>query len=167
MNSWKTFIFSLNLVLVFIFFGVTVVKNENVLAKGQELYLSLYISDPRSLMQGDYMELRYALTEQIRQKKTDKENGYAVVNVSDGSLIRLQKDVVPVVKGEVAIRYVYDDKIWPKVMLSNHSFMFQEGNSHYYNGARYALVKVDKRGNIHVLHLCDSNKQILGPGKDE
>ena len=42
-------------------FNVAIYRNERLLASGETLYLELAPVDPRSLMQGDYMRLRYAV----------------------------------------------------------------------------------------------------------
>ena len=50
-------------------------KYEQHLAEGDTVLLALAPVDPRSLMQGDYMRLRFAITDDIRQvfKKQDKD----------------------------------------------------------------------------------------------
>src|SRR5205807_976804 len=45
--------------------ALLVVEKERLLAEGAPILLELRPRDPRSLMQGDYMELRYALADVI------------------------------------------------------------------------------------------------------
>ncbi|MBP3716280.1 MAG: GDYXXLXY domain-containing protein [Paludibacteraceae bacterium] len=162
MKNWKTTALSLNLAAVLVFFGLLLVKNEQVISNGPEIYLQLRPVDPRSIMQGDYMELNYSLCNEIN-KRNEKEKGYAIVGVDKEQLIRLQDEVKPVNDGEVALKYTAGHHGRNgRIRLSNHSYFFQEGTGSIYSQAKYALVKVDKCGNIHIVHLCDHNKKILG-----
>ena len=43
-------------------------QNERLIKQGETLLLELAPVDPRSLMQGDYMALRFAMADAIRQQ---------------------------------------------------------------------------------------------------
>ena len=79
MKRCKKIIILLNLVLVVVLFNVSVWKKEQVLAHGDLVLLQLAPVDPRSLMQGDYMELRYdfGITEPMRTPAAKR--GYCVI----------------------------------------------------------------------------------------
>ena len=54
---------------------------EHVLESGETVILELAPVDPRSLMQGDYMELRFAITDDIEHAtrgQYDQDRGYNV-----------------------------------------------------------------------------------------
>nr|WP_255016738.1 GDYXXLXY domain-containing protein [Psychrobacter sp. PraFG1]UTT87693.1 GDYXXLXY domain-containing protein [Psychrobacter sp. PraFG1] len=55
----------LGLLLTLSVVNISIAKNEKLLATGESVLLKLAPVDPRSLMQGDYMALNYALSEQI------------------------------------------------------------------------------------------------------
>ena len=58
--------------------GWIVWSNERILAHGQVVRLELAPADPRSLMQGDYMMLNYALVNALRLAQA-RDDGFAVV----------------------------------------------------------------------------------------
>lgn len=58
------------LLLVLLAVNLMVLNKESSLAQGRTVFLELAPVDPRSLMQGDYMVLRYALADQVPQAKT-------------------------------------------------------------------------------------------------
>ena len=59
-------------------------RTEQALASGQEVILELAPVDPRSLMQGDYMALNFALGEHIRPLLGDDKpaTGHAVIRTN-------------------------------------------------------------------------------------
>src|SRR5690349_17971400 len=60
--------------------NVSIFQREQLLREGRVVLLELAPVDPRSLMQGDYMALRFRLADQIPESAQD---GVAVVAVDD------------------------------------------------------------------------------------
>ena len=52
-----------NLIILLGLFNNSILQKEELLSNGQLILLELVPVDPRSLMQGDYMRLRYAISE--------------------------------------------------------------------------------------------------------
>ena len=65
MKKYKWIIILLNLVLLLIYFNYSVVKKEELLKNAQFVLFELAPVDPRSLIQGDYMTLRYKILDNI------------------------------------------------------------------------------------------------------
>jgi uncharacterized membrane-anchored protein len=67
-----------------------IVGKERIVANGTVVLLRLAPRDPRSLMQGDYMALRYALAGEVgRAANTVKiSDGHAVVDLDDRQVAR-------------------------------------------------------------------------------
>lgn len=168
MNKIKYWLIAINLVAVLSYFGMEIAHKEDLLKHGTQVYLKLRPTDPRSLMQGDYMRLRFAITDKIPYADTrdSRREGkgimYAIVSVPDGEYIRTQMDFEGIAPGEVAI------KIFSKnygYYLSSENYFFEEGTGLLYNNAKYALVVVDDEGNIYIKNLCDKDRNVIEKGQ--
>lgn len=161
MKKYKWIIVLLNLVLLLVYFNHSITKKEELLKDGQLILLELAPVDPRSLMQGDYMTLRYEISEDIDFDNMPKR-GYCVVRLDSSGIankIRFQKDVSPLNVGEHLIEYTSPDK-W-NVNIGAESFFFEEGQAEKYEKAKYGGVKIDKDGNSLLLGLYDEHQQKI------
>lgn len=159
MKKYKWLIILLNLILLLVYFNYSVVKKEELLKNGQLILLELAPVDPRSLMQGDYMALRYKISESIDYNNMPKR-GYCVVRLNANGVankVRFQKDLTPLNEGEHFIKYTSSDL--QNVNIGAESFFFQEGQAEKYDKAKYGGVKIDKNGNSLLIGLY--NEQLL------
>ncbi|PQA92469.1 hypothetical protein B0A69_15675 [Chryseobacterium shigense] len=155
MKKYKWIIILLNLVILLVYFNYSVAKKEELLKDGQLVLLQLAPVDPRSLMQGDYMSLRYSLSENIYSKYLPKR-GYCVVRLDDKGIaerIRFQQEKTPLNKGEYIIKYTAPNE-W-NINIGAESFFFQEGHARKYEKAKYGGIKIDKNGNSLLVGLYD------------
>lgn len=155
MKKYKWIIILLNLVLLLIYFNHSIAKKEELLKDGQLVLLELAPVDPRSLMQGDYMALRYKISENI-DFDTIPRRGYCVVVLDQNDKaerVRFQKDVTPLNTGEHLIEFTTPDK-W-NINIGAESFFFQEGHAEKYEKAKYGGVKIDENGNSLLVGLYD------------
>lgn len=161
MKKYKWLIIIFNLVLLLVYFNYSVMEKETLLKNGQPILLKLAPVDPRSLMQGDYMTLRYDISNTINAEKIPKR-GYCVVKLDPQGVaqrVRFQKDVTPLTSGEYLIKYSSPDD-W-RINIGAESFFFQEGQAEKYNKAAYGGIKTDKDGNSLLIGLYDEQlKQI-------
>ena len=161
MKKYKWIIILLNLFLLLIYFNHSIAKKEELLKDGQLVLLELAPVDPRSLMQGYYMTLRYIISEDIDFNNMPKR-GYCVVRLDSSGIankIRFQKDITPLNLGEYIIEYTSSDK-W-NVNIGAESFFFQEGQAEKYEKAKYGGVKIDKNGNSLLIGLYDEQLQKI------
>ena len=161
MKKYKWIIILLNLVLLLIYFNYSVANKEKLLKDGQLVLLELAPVDPRSLMQGDYMALRYKISEDISSENIPKR-GFCVVRLDSSVIaykIRFQKDITPLNEGEHLIGYASPDK-W-NVNIGAESFFFQEGQAENYEKAKYGGVKIDKEGNSLLIGLYDEQQKKI------
>jgi uncharacterized membrane-anchored protein len=157
----KKVIFIASTLLVFAAFNYGIFQKEEIKANGETVLLELAPVDPRSLIQGDYMQLRYAIEQnQISQAK--EKNGYMVV-VLDQNKVATFKSFYE--KGELAaneklLRYhaKYD-----QIRIVPDSFMFQEGHAKFYEQAKYGVFKFDKKGNHLLVALANANLNLISP----
>ena len=161
MKKYKWLIIVLNLILLLVYFNYSVIKKEELLKDGQLVLLKLAPVDPRSLMQGDYMALRYDISENIDYNKMPKR-GYCVVRLDSCGVaekVRFQKDIVPLNKGEMLIKYSASDR-W-NVNIGAESFFFQEGHAEKYEQAKYGGIKIDGKGNSLLIGLYDEQRKKI------
>jgi uncharacterized membrane-anchored protein len=144
--------------------NAAIYRNERLLASGETIYLELAPVDPRSLMQGDYMRLRYAIE---RRAQNDPgawtaRGGYMVASLDenrvasfvrfyDGGAIGPNERLVPYHRERRALRIAPD------------SFMFQEGQAAVYAGARFGEFKTDGAGRQLLVGLAGPDRKRLGP----
>jgi len=161
MKKYKWAILLLNLVLLLVYFNYSIVQKEELLKDGQLVLLELAPTDPRSLMQGDYMTLRYTIAEDVHLKNIPKR-GYCVVQLDSNGVahtVRFQKGLNPLAQGEFLIEYTAPDK-W-NVNIGAESFFFQEGQAKQYEQAKFGGVKIDKKGNSLLIGLYDAQHRKI------
>ena len=157
MKKYKCVIILVNLIIILGLFNHSVFRKEILLSDGQLVLLELAPVDPRSLMQGDYMRLRYAISEDINQDSIAKR-GFCVVKLVENGIaqkVRLQENREPVHDNEILIEYTV--KGWRGINIGAESYFFQEGQAGKYGNAKYGGIKVDKQGNSVLVGLYDKS----------
>lgn len=143
-----------------------IMRKERTLDDGAQILLELRPADPRSLLQGDYMALRYARTTLPPADIGDSlaRRGTAIVKVdSDGvaQFVRLD-DGTPLGAGELRLSYkrrLYEQEI----SYGADSFFFQEGDAESYTDAKYGILRVDADGNSILVGLAGPDRNMLNP----
>lgn len=151
----------LNLLALLIYFGYAIVAKEALLKDGQLVLLELAPLDPRSLIQGDYMTLRYKISENADAKDIPKR-GYCVIHLDSNGIAskaRFQQHKSPLSRHEHLIEYTRPDR-W-NINIGAESFFFEEGQAEKYGKAKYGGVKVDKNGNSLLMALYDEKLQKI------
>lgn len=187
MKKYEWFLILANLVFVLIFFTYSVVKKEILMDKGQLVLLKLAPVDPRSLMQGDYMSLRYAiidnssiietsadstLTDGMETQSIYDKDGrpkyteaYCVVRLDSNcvaTLLRYQKECTPLNRDEVLIKCKRKRKrYWSFYAIGAEDYFFQEGEASKYENAKFGGLKIDTDGNSILFGLYDKNKKRI------
>ena len=165
MLTKKGIVILLNLVLVLALFNWSVVQKEEILDEGQLVLLELAPVDPRSLMQGDYMRLNYAISRpedgELFQKLPLK--GYAVLKLNQDNvaeLVRFQEEESPLNSKEQLLKYSKGS--W-SINLGAESYFFEEGQAKVFEQAKYGGLKVDEKGNSILVGLYDERQQLIKP----
>ena len=135
-------------VLVLAMVNMSIQGKERIVRTGETIFLDLRPVDPRSLMQGDYMALRFNLADEITATLSDTPTG-----ASQTAQILLDERRVATlapagIKGDLFIRYRLRG---PQVWLGTNAYFFEEGTAHNYDAARYAEFKVDRGSGEAVL----------------
>lgn len=151
--------------LVLVFVNYQTYQREQIVLNGRVVLLQLAPVDPRSLIQGDYMRLRYAIANSI-DDATDLERGYVVVHIDSNNVAhyaRIHNTSSPLADNEILLPFRQES--WGQPYVGPMSFFFQEGHAKYYNDAAYGEIRVSKSGSILLVGLRDSNLKPLGPPK--
>lgn len=144
--------------------NATVFQRERLLAEGRVAILELAPLDPRSLMQGDYMALRFKLAQEAGARRASGEedhDGRLVVRPDVQGVarfVRREDGAVPG-EGEFALRYRVRRG---DLKFATNAFFFQEGHGPRYARARYGEFRVAPSGEMLLTHLLDENRQRLG-----
>ena len=136
---------------------------ERHLSHGASVYLELAPVDPRSLMQGDYMALRFQLARQVMDEVRNRDNAddYVVVRLDDngvGSFSRLDGGE-PLEANELRLRYRIRAG---ELKLATNAFFFQEGTASQYEPAQYGQFRVNQSGDLLLVSMHDENLLRLG-----
>ncbi|ARA94582.1 MAG: hypothetical protein D6685_11860 [Bacteroidetes bacterium] len=140
-----------------------IAQKERLLAEGRTVLLRLAPVDPRSLMQGDYMDLRYAFPDSTLPPEALPRRGRLVLIVGPDSVARidrLYREGEPLGPNEQLIAY---RKRQGRVQFGAEAFFFQEGHADYYSGAQYGALKVNPEGESLLVGLRDEARRPLGP----
>ncbi|MBU8899287.1 GDYXXLXY domain-containing protein [Corallococcus sp. M34] len=142
---------------------VLVAQKEAVVASGQPVLLRLAPVDPRSLMQGDYMQLNYAISaDQGWDNEGRPRDGNLVLRLDSdgvGQFVRFDSADVPLAPGEFRLRYRIRDN---RVRLGAEAFFFQEGHADRYEHAKYGELRVAESGTSVLVGLRDEDRKPLG-----
>jgi uncharacterized membrane-anchored protein len=166
------------LVLVLAIVNWSIAQKENQLAHGKIVYLELAPVDPRSLMQGDYMALRFRLANEVYTAlpKLDRarrwrhaiaaDDGFVIVKLDKrdiGSFIGIYLGQA-LAADEMKLRYRIRDGA---VKFATNAYFFQEGDAKYYQGARYGQFRVDANGELLLTAMYDKDLNKLQPPAGE
>ena len=134
--------------------NLSIYRHEQILRHGREILLRLAPVDPRSLMQGDYMRLRFELARKIQDALLRDRlphtsgSGLVQVNVTPEGIARFQRlcgDKAPCDADAVILRYTLRRG---RVRLGTDAFFFPEGEAKKYEVARYGVFRVGEDGEM-------------------
>lgn len=149
-------------VVILVALNGAIFEKEQLKKNGDTVLLALAPVDPRSLMQGDYMALRYEI-ERRAPLSNEYSSGYLVVTLDQnkvGSFKRFYQDGETLTNDEKLLRYR------PKrssIQIAPNAFFFQEGQGKLYQKARYGEFKVDQSGNHLLVGLVDEHFKRIEP----
>ncbi len=157
------------LVLVLAVVNGRILQTERQLREGELVYLQLAPVDPRSLMQGDYMALNFALANAIRRAEhsgsqvgRDANNGRVIVRLDAQGVARFVAldDGRELAAGQRTLRYRQRKG---RVRFATDAYFFQEGTGARYEAARYGAFRVNQAGAMLLVGLHDEQLQRIRP----
>lgn len=166
-------IVAVTLLVILVAVNWAIWDKERHLAEGEIVYLELAPIDPRSLMQGDYMALNFALGNQIQsalvqQNKAQLDepqkaaNGYVVVRLDEKRIAHFLRldDGTSLHDDERRLRYRLRNG---QVRFATDAFFFQEGHAERYESASYGQFRVNADGEPLLVTLHNEALKNLSP----
>ena len=143
--------------------NLQIIDKERIVRDGTSILLRLAPVDPRSLLQGDYMALRYELSRDLdlAARAAQVSDGVAVVELSDTNEARFVEiyDGQQLAANQALIRF---RKRGESVRLASDAFFFEEGQFETYRSARFGEVRVDESGEAVLTGLRNDAGEPLG-----
>ena len=133
--------------VILAFVNLEIAGKERILREGTSVLLELAPVDPRSLLQGDYMALRYAMTDEVARAAAEQgvRDGRIVIELDEAGVARFVRihDGEPLTDGQHLLQF---RKRGESVRLASDAWFFQEGTADAYRGARFGELRVAADG---------------------
>lgn len=137
---------------------------ERLLADGRVVLLELAPVDPRSLMQGDYMALRFRIADEAfgRWGSTQLDDGRIVVKLDARAVAEFRRidDGTALAANEALMRYRVRAG---QIKIATNAYFFQEGHAKTYEPARYGEFRVAADGDLLLTAMRGADLARLGP----
>ncbi len=151
-------------VLILAFINMEIAGKERIVRDGSVVLLRIAPRDPRSLMQGDYMALRYSIANTVAEaaSKAGVTDGLVIVELQDND----EAQFVEIYDGQSLDQRQHLLRFRMRgdsVRLASDAFFFEEGQGGLYGGARFGELRVNDNGDAVLISLRDSDGKRLGP----
>ena len=167
-NSLIAGIVIANLLLVLAVVNGSIWKKQSIVDDGQMVLIELAPVDPRSLMQGDYMILNFALNRDEKLRKAMAEvptRGTLLLAVDEKDVGKFHQfenedaDDQAVAENKIRLHY---RKSRRGLQFGIESFFFQEGMADIFADAKFAELRVSSGGEAVLVGLRNEELQKLG-----
>lgn len=150
--------------LILTVINIEIVGKERIVRDGTTVLLRIAPRDPRSLMQGDYMALRYTMVGDVTRESGQRESmdGVAVIELGEldeASFVALY-DGQQLEQGQHLLRY---RKRGESVRLASDAYFFEEGSAEDYSNAIFGEIRVNAKGDAVLIGLRNAAGDRLGP----
>ncbi|MFT3955531.1 MAG: GDYXXLXY domain-containing protein [Piscinibacter sp.] len=138
-------------------------QKEALIRDGRPLFVELAPVDPRSLMQGDYMQLNFNLPGEPAERRAGllrAQRPQLVVHVDQRGVAtpRRVDDGTPLADGELRIELSPKDGRWT---LVTDAWFFAEGEAERWSRAKYGEFRVDAQGRALLVGLRGAMLEAL------
>lgn len=142
-------------------------SKEQVIENGRLVLLELRPVDPRSMMQGDYMALRYAPAAfpELTAIERMAYRGTVIMTADAAGVARFARldDGTALGAGEFRLRY-RRQQYYGELRYGADSFFFEEGAGPAFAAAVYGMLRVDDDGDMVLVGLADKDHRRLEAG---
>ena len=148
--------------------NININKKQDLIENGEVLLFPLAPVDPRSLMQGDYMRLRFDLARKIRDKLSDEnknntipiQQGFAIVEKGANQIVSFVElfENQELKKNQYKIPYKMRQY---QVIFTTNAFYFQEGKASHFQKARFGQFRISESGEMLLVNMVDKDFKIL------
>jgi len=144
--------------------NVGIYQKEQIIRQGQSIFVELAPVDPRSLMQGDYMALNFALSGDLDANldSGDIEAPYFAVaqrgENSVATITHIHDKRSPLKDNEILIEVTRQRE---RFALPANAWHFEEGDGERWSKAKYGELRVDGHGQAVLVGLRDASLEKL------
>ena len=152
-------------VLILVVVNLGIWQNEQLIEHGETVFLELTPVDPRSLMQGDYMALNFAIADAISKhidSNVESFSGHVTVQLDAekrASFVAIDQQQ-PLADGQLQLQFRLRNG---QVKFATNAFFFQEGHAEAYEAAEYGLLRVNDKGEPLLTDMVDGNFAVIEP----
>lgn len=148
---------ALGAILVLLTVNHSIRAKEQIISTGELIYLALAPVDPRSLMQGDYMALRFQLADQLNTQRAENlANLHALIVLDERQVATLAQ------RGFSTDRFIRYRLRNGRVWLGTNAYFFEEGSADRFADARFGEFRLDRdSGEAVLVGLRDDNLKAL------
>jgi len=149
---------------IIVLFSSQIKALEDIRHNGQTVLLDLRPSDPRALMLGDFMALRYVeeRSSDIPKNKSLSPSGQFVLKLNKdnvGTFSRVATEA-GLREDEVLINYIRRKR---GVTFGAPRYYFQNGTAQTFEDAEYGIFKINPSGRAILVGLADENFAKIAP----
>lgn len=141
-------------------------QKQDLIARGQPVYVELAPADPRSLMQGDYMALNFRLPSaawELAPAHVGAARPHVVATRGErgvAKLLRLGTPGAPLAAHEFRIELTPKNGGW---VLVTDAWFFREGDAARWAAARYGEFRVARDGKALLVGMADAELKPILP----
>ena len=166
------------LALILVAVNVSILNKERHLDTGREVFLELAPVDPRSLMQGDYMALRFDVANTLQGalprlegsrhwwRKVDAKDGWVVLDLDGRRVGRFAGVATTSINSSQQQINVAFRVRSGTIKFATNAYFFQEGTAQTYEQARFGEFRINEQGEPLLVGLLDENLNRLGQKPD-
>lgn len=143
-------------------------QKQNLIAHGKPIFMALMPVDPRSLMQGDYMRLRFAAPDAHHLPLLADMGGKRprmVVQVDArgvATVQRLHTPEQPLASNEMLLELTPKDGNW---VVVTDAWFFKEGQGQAWQAAKFGEFRVLPDGRALLVGMADATLQPIAPNR--
>jgi uncharacterized membrane-anchored protein len=162
-DRFRIIVLAITVATVVLVINVEIAAKEKIVRDGTTVLLRIAPRDPRSLLQGDYMALRYTLAGVVASEaaKFGMNDGIAVIELdalNEASFVALYKDQ-QLQDRQQLLRY---RKRGDSVRLASDAYFFEEGSGQEYRTAGFGEIRINTNGDAVLIGLRDAEGARLG-----
>jgi uncharacterized membrane-anchored protein len=159
----RIIVLAITISTVLLVINVEIAGKEQIVRNGTTVLLPIAPRDPRSLLQGDYMALRYTMAGTVASEAEQLalNDGIAVIELdelNEARFVSLYKGQ-PLQDRQHLLRY---RKRGDSVRLASDAYFFEEGSGREYSTARFGEIRVNTNGDAVLIGLRDAKGKRLG-----
>lgn len=142
-------------------------RKETVLLQGQQVFMPLMPRDPRSLLQGDYMALRFAYPDSVRaalqQQPATTRRVLALAELDARGVARIVRLALPDEQPAAGHVLLPLQRLKGEWVVVTDAFFFPEGQGQPLAAAQFGAFRLLPDGQALLAGLADANLQPVLP----